>query len=49
MNIPFVISMFYSHFVLGRNFRVLWCLPAHVCIRVVFVPQVGWGGVDHIC
>ena len=49
MNIPIVISMFYSHFVLERNFRVLWCLPAYVCIRVVFVPQVGWGGVDYIC
>ena len=41
--------MFYSLFVLRRNFRVLWCLPAYVCIRVVFVLQVGQGGVGYIC
>ena len=41
--------MLYSHFLLERNFRVLWCLLAYVCIRVVFVPQVGQGGADYIC
>ena len=41
--------MFYSHFVLRRNFRVLWSLPTYVCIRVVFVPQFGWEGADYIC
>ena len=40
MNIPMVISMFYSHFVLRSNFRALWCLPTYVCIRVVFVPKL---------
>ena len=49
MNIPLVIFMFYSHPVLERNFTVLWCLPTYVCIRVVFVPQVGWGRVDSLC
>ena len=41
--------MFYSDFVLRRNFKVLWCLPADVCFRVVLVPQVGWEGADYIC
>ena len=47
MNIPIVIAMLY--FVLERNFRMLWCLPTYVCIKVVFLPQVGQGGVDYIC
>ena len=40
--------MFYSHFCTWENVRVLWCLPACVCIRVVFVPQVGREGADCI-